>query len=160
MTVIFSSFLGLDHSQLEQSISITLKTNSFSKKRKKNCTLQTGPQDKAALFRNLGWDVKVARFALTCVGCWKTWELIRSCRSSIYSFPWRGQGLLSHLSHTAFQGFSNGHLQQITATGISCASYSTKPWLHYRCWLYNYCVLSSFWVLFLTAASQKTETRS
>lgn len=73
----------------------------------------------AAAVRNPGWGVKVARFALTCVGCWKSWELIRSCCSSIYGFPSRGQGLLIHLSHTAFRGFSNGQLQQIIAAALA-----------------------------------------
>lgn len=60
-------------------------------------------------FGNPGWAVKVGCFAPTCGGCWKTQELIRSCCSSGYSFPTRGQGLfLHHLSH-----FS--HQQQILA---------------------------------------------
>lgn len=37
----------------------------------------------AAAVRNAGGGAKVARFALTCVGCRRTRELISSCCSSI-----------------------------------------------------------------------------
>lgn len=140
MGAVFTSFPGLDRSLLEWSITIILKSCLKKnlccwqdkikvidyKKRNwgvlKNALwlmagrLRTG--ESLQVLHSLGWGAKSARFALTYIGCWKTWELIRSCSSA--AAPCEAKSCFSSAtSYSAFPGCTNGQLQQIIASAVA-----------------------------------------